>query len=560
MKISKKLLGTVVLGAALLAAPALGHQHDAAAAAKTYLGVDWAKYQGANGIVGPNDEFAIVQIGGTYNGSISVQNTYSSQVASAKKQGLRGHTYIWYQVGSSTTVAKKALDYFLPKVKTPKGSIVALDYEDGATSSKSANTAAIMYGMKRVKDAGYTPLLYSGQYYLNDHVDMKTLLKTYPNSLWVARYADYSVTPKPNFNYFPSMDGVAMWQYTSTQVSGGLDGNVDLTGVSFNGYKSTSTSTSTNSKTLVQSSYRAVGVVASGSTGYTYSTSKGMVAGAKLAAGNWKTLTKGVINGKTYYSVSKDGKATYAWVPAANIKFGVKATTPAAMTQSSYKAVGTVSATAKTYYYTSKGMITGPKVAAGNWKTLTKGVYNGNTYYLVSKDGKSGYAWVLASGIKFGVKATTPAAMTQSSYKAVGTVSVTAKTYYYTSKGMITGPKVAAGNWKTLTKGVYNGNTYYLVSKDGKKGYAWVLASGIKFGVKAGMSQSAYPAKGIVKASTKFYYYVSSGMIAGPKVTSGIWKTMTKGVYNGNTYYLLTKDGKKGYAWVPASGITFGLK
>lgn len=487
MKISKKLLGTMVLGAALLAAPALSHQHDASAATKTYLGVDWAKYQGANGVFGPNDEFAIVQLGGTYNGTISVQSTYSSQLASAKKKGYRTHTYLWYQVGSSTSVAKKALDYFLPKVKTPKGSIVALDYEDGATSSKSANTAAIMYGMKRVKAAGYTPLLYSGQYYLNDHVDMKTLLKTYPNSLWVARYADYSVTPKPNYSYFPSMDGVAMWQFTSTQVSGGLDGNVDLLGVSFNGYKTTSTSTPTNSKTLVQSSYKAVGAVASGTTGYTYSTSKGMVAGAKVTAGNWKTLTKGIINGKTYYSISKDGKGTYAWVPAANIKFGVTSSstssTPAKMTQSSYKAVGTVSSSAKTHYYTSKGMITGPKVAAGNWKTLKKGVYNGNTYYLVSKDGKNGYAWVLASGIKFGVKST-PAAMKQSSYKAIGTVSSSAKTYYYTSKGMITGPKVAAGNWKTLTKGVYNGNTYYLVSKNGKSGYAWVLASGIKFGLK----------------------------------------------------------------------------
>jgi bifunctional autolysin len=237
----------------------------------------------------------------------------------------------------------------------------------------------------------------------------------------------------------------------------------------------------------VQSSYKAVGVVASGTTGYTYSSSKGMVAGSKVTAGNWKTLTKGIINGKTYYSISKDGKATYAWVPAANIKFGVTSSstssTPAKMTQSSYKAVGTVSSSAKTYYYTSKGMITGPKVAAGNWKTLTKGVYNGNTYYLVSKNGKTGYAWVLASGIKFGVKST-PAAMKQSSYKAIGTVSSSAKTYYYTSKGMIAGPKVAAGNWKTLTKGVYNGNTYYLVSKNGKTGYAWVLASGIKFGLK----------------------------------------------------------------------------
>lgn len=32
------------------------------------------------------------------------------------------------------------------------------------------------------------------------------------------------------------MDGVAIWQFTSTYIAGGLDGNVDLTGITDNGY------------------------------------------------------------------------------------------------------------------------------------------------------------------------------------------------------------------------------------------------------------------------------------------------------------------------------------
>ncbi|EOJ53962.1 endolysin [Enterococcus sp. DIV1368f] len=35
------------------------------------------------------------------------------------------------------------------------------------------------------------------------------------------------------------MDGIAIWQFTSTYITGGLDGNVDLTGVTDNGYTDT---------------------------------------------------------------------------------------------------------------------------------------------------------------------------------------------------------------------------------------------------------------------------------------------------------------------------------
>lgn len=245
LKVSKRLIGAFVLGIALLTSTLFSQGVGVSAATERYLGVDWSVYQGANGIVGPNDKFAIVQIGGTYGGKLSTQSTYSSQVASAKKQGLRAHTYIWYQVGSSQSIAKSALDYFLPKVQTPKGSIVALDYESGASSSKTANTSAILYGMNRIKAAGYTPMLYSGQAYLNAHVNASSVIAKYPDSLWVARYPDYAVRNTPNYNYFPSMDGVGIWQYTSTQIAGGLDGNVDLVGITLNGYKSTSTATPT---------------------------------------------------------------------------------------------------------------------------------------------------------------------------------------------------------------------------------------------------------------------------------------------------------------------------
>lgn len=200
-------------------------------------GVDWAKYQGFNGVRGyKNDQFAIAQIGGSYGGTFIDQPTYNSQVASALNQGMRAHTYIWYGVGGSKELGKRCLDNYLPRIKTPKGSIVALDYEDGASGSIKANTDAIIYGMQRIKDAGYTPMYYSYKPYTLAHVDYKRIIQKFGTCLWIASYPDYLVRSTPYWGVFPSMDGVAIWQFTSTYIQGGLDGNIDLTGITHKGY------------------------------------------------------------------------------------------------------------------------------------------------------------------------------------------------------------------------------------------------------------------------------------------------------------------------------------
>lgn len=201
-------------------------------------GTDLSRYQGYTAVKGQaSDEFAISQIGGINTGGIYTQATYQAQVATGIAQGLRMHTYIWYQVGGDKQAAKQCMDYFLPRIQTPKGSIIALDYEDGASCNRSANTDAIIYGMRRIKQSGYTPIYYSYKPYTLAHVDYKRILAEFPNSLWIAAYKDYNVTTVPDYRYFPSMDGVAQWQFTSCYRAGGLDGNVDLTGITQNGYR-----------------------------------------------------------------------------------------------------------------------------------------------------------------------------------------------------------------------------------------------------------------------------------------------------------------------------------
>ena len=200
-------------------------------AAKGDHGVDWSKFQGANGIWGyPNDKFAIIQMGGTVDGyNMYDQWTYSSQVSSTIAMNRRAHNYIWWQNVTTNWQADQVLNYFLPKVQTPKGSIIALDVESGGQS-----TQAIDHACQRIKDAGYTPMVYGYKNYLVTHTDLNYLASKY--QLWMAEYPNYAVTPNPNYNYFPSFNNIGIFQFTSTYIAGGLDGDIDLTGITDNGY------------------------------------------------------------------------------------------------------------------------------------------------------------------------------------------------------------------------------------------------------------------------------------------------------------------------------------
>ena len=198
-------------------------------AAKGDRGTDQSEYQGQYGRLGYGDEtFEFSQIGGYYNGSFVPHWTYSSQVQSARSRGLHAHTYIYSQF-SGRWQADQMLNYYLPRVQTPKGSIVALDVESG-----NPDTDSVLYALNRIKDAGYTPILYGYKNFLVNHLNLQYISTQYP--LWLAEYPDYSVRRYPNYGFFPSFNNVAIFQFTSTYVPGGLDGDVDLTGITDNGY------------------------------------------------------------------------------------------------------------------------------------------------------------------------------------------------------------------------------------------------------------------------------------------------------------------------------------
>ncbi|WP_432226153.1 LysM peptidoglycan-binding domain-containing protein [Limosilactobacillus fermentum] len=228
MKMIKR--GAASVAIALLLLPFTGTAH---AATVKHYGVDWSKYQGNNGKWGySRDDFSISQIGGYYNGSFIDQATYGTQVANTIALNKRAHTYIYAQF-SGTAQADQMLDYYLPKVQTPKRSIVALDVESG-----NPDLASVEYALQKIQDAGYTAVLYGYKSFLINHLGsagLQEIASQWP--LWLAEYPNYQVTSEPDYNYFPSFTNVQLFQFTSTYAYGGLDGNVDFTGITENGYK-----------------------------------------------------------------------------------------------------------------------------------------------------------------------------------------------------------------------------------------------------------------------------------------------------------------------------------
>lgn len=193
-------------------------------------GVDWSVYNGNYGKAGlPTDKFVISQIGGHNKYGIYWQSTYPTQVQSTLSQGKRAHTYIWWEDVTDYSTAKYVLDTMLSKVTTPKGSIVALDAETGIQS-----TDVTMWALKYIEDHGYTPLLYGYKSYLVQSFFLDTIVQSY--GLWMAGYGWNTIKSTPDYSDFPSYENVKIWQFTSNYFNGELDGNVDLSGITDNGY------------------------------------------------------------------------------------------------------------------------------------------------------------------------------------------------------------------------------------------------------------------------------------------------------------------------------------
>ena len=159
----------------------------------------------------------------------------SAQIKSVHANHMCLHGYHFATFGNSISRAKAEARFFINRAKKlniSKKRYLWLDWETGdgnvVVNSIYSNTRAIIAFMDVVKSAGYKVGLYSGAYALRQHVDTAKIVKKFGTCLWVASYATTGRIDQPNFNDFPSMDGVAMWQFTDNWCGLNADGNISL--------------------------------------------------------------------------------------------------------------------------------------------------------------------------------------------------------------------------------------------------------------------------------------------------------------------------------------------
>ena len=202
-------------------------------ATREYL-VDVAIYQGKSVARFANAGAKGVIVKGTegtwYRNPIAVD-----QVKSAHHNHLYVHMYYFANFGNSVARAKQEAKFALAQAKhlnVSKKRYICLDWEASSNNSVingwASNTRAIMAFMSVIKDAGYNCLLYSGSSLMRNNINTSEVIKKFGDCLWVASYATSGRIDKPNFGYFPSMNGVALWQFTDNWHGLNVDGNISL--------------------------------------------------------------------------------------------------------------------------------------------------------------------------------------------------------------------------------------------------------------------------------------------------------------------------------------------
>ena len=198
--------------------------------APSYVGVDVSSHQGDIDwarVAAAGVEFAMIRVGyrGYTEGGIFQDKCFVQNVEGALAAGLEVGAYFFSQAVTEAEAeeeARQVLEWIAPyDVTWP----VVFDWErqSGETSrtrdtdgdTMTACTAAFC---RAIEDGGYQPMVYFSPSKGYSELDLSALLD-WP--FWLAHYTeDWSAT---SFRYH-----FAMWQYTSTGIVDGIDGNVDL--------------------------------------------------------------------------------------------------------------------------------------------------------------------------------------------------------------------------------------------------------------------------------------------------------------------------------------------
>ena len=249
---------------------------------KKSYGVDVASYQSTT-VNYAGAKFAFVKL---TEGTEYTNPKAEAQIKSAKANGLMVMGYFYANHSSSVSKAKAEAKYAVSKAKAlgvPLGSYVADDFEQGdgnsVYGSASANTDAILAAMSVIKEAGYKPLVYANTSVLRNNLTVSRIVKSYGACIWMASYKISGRQDHADFNYFPPMDGVAIWQFADNYRGCDVDGNINLVDlkISSDNHQAKSVKKSAESLSqhpVVRWDIGAVAVVSNSKGAYVYTDSK----------------------------------------------------------------------------------------------------------------------------------------------------------------------------------------------------------------------------------------------------------------------------------------------
>lgn len=202
--------------------------------AKRSSGVDVSSFNNSNvnGYANLGAKFVFVK---TSEGLDYRNPKAQTQASTAKANGMLTAAYHYARFSNNANVAVQEGNYAVSSAKQvgiEPGSYLACDYEQGSGNEtggdREENTTAILAFLNTIVSAGYRPLLYSGAELMKNKVNTAKILAKYPNCLWVAAYPYKGATNTADFNYFPSMEGVIIWQFTDNWYGQNVDGNINL--------------------------------------------------------------------------------------------------------------------------------------------------------------------------------------------------------------------------------------------------------------------------------------------------------------------------------------------
>ncbi|BBF43889.1 glycosyl hydrolase, family 25 [Lachnospiraceae bacterium KM106-2] len=173
-------------------------------------GIDISKYQRnidfAKLKQNTDIRFVIIRIGytGSKTGKCTLDPYFKQNMKNAQANGFKVGVY-YYSLATTQKKAQEEANFVIKNLQGYQIDYpVAMDVEDNVQKkvTKVKNSLSITTFCETVKAAGYSPMVYTGYYFMNTYLDYNAI-KQY--DIWLARYNSYLGYNNP----------VRMWQYSS---------------------------------------------------------------------------------------------------------------------------------------------------------------------------------------------------------------------------------------------------------------------------------------------------------------------------------------------------------